>query len=98
MELQGPLHGGPSFSPKTNSDYPFGLKERLGIQLSAEARMRVTRFLLLMCVACTACSRESDVTAMRLKPSYLISDAVHEGGTPGFYFLPPMVSQPSVSG
>jgi len=28
----------------------------------------------------------------------MISDAVHEGGTSGFFFLPPMVAQPTVSG
>jgi hypothetical protein len=31
-------------------------------------------------------------------PSRVISDAAHAGAVPGFYFLPPMVPQPSYSG
>ena len=31
-------------------------------------------------------------------PAFEISDAVHSAGTAGFYFLPPMVGQPTVSG
>jgi hypothetical protein len=31
-------------------------------------------------------------------PSHVISDAAHAGAVPGFYFLPPMVPQPSYSG
>ena len=31
-------------------------------------------------------------------PSFVISDAVHSSGTKGFFFLPPMVSQPSTTG
>lgn len=31
-------------------------------------------------------------------PSFTISDAVHSAGTPGFYFLPPMVTAPTASG
>ncbi len=56
--------------------------------------------LAALAVVVAACTRESDPTALRLplKPSFLISDAVHDGGTPGFYFLPPMVSQPTFSG
>jgi hypothetical protein len=31
-------------------------------------------------------------------PSFAISDAVHDGGTAGFYFLPPMVPNPTPTG
>jgi hypothetical protein len=33
-----------------------------------------------------------------LGPDFAISDAAHSGGTPGFFFLPPMVPQPAVTG
>ena len=33
-----------------------------------------------------------------MAPEFAISDGVHDGGTPGFYFLPPMVAQPTFSG
>ena len=49
-----------------------------------------------------ACERSADngtpraqVTAQR---SALILDAAHGGGTPGFYFLPPMVDNPGAQG
>src|SRR5712664_781435 len=45
-----------------------------------------------------ACASGDRPTAPRLGPEFAISDGVHEGRTPGFYFLPPMVSQPTVSG
>lgn len=46
----------------------------------------------------TACSPSDRTTAPTSKPEFAISDAVHEGGTQGFYFLPPMVAQPAFSG
>jgi len=46
----------------------------------------------------TACWSSARPTAPRSRPEFAISDAVHEGGTPGFYFLPPMVTQPTFSG
>src|SRR5947208_992819 len=45
-----------------------------------------------------ACASGDRPTALRSGPEFAISDAVHEGGTPGFYFLPPMVAQPPFSG
>src|SRR6266496_3398539 len=45
-----------------------------------------------------ACASGDRPTAPRPGPEFAISDAVHEGGTPGFYFLPPMVAQPPFSG
>src|SRR5713101_1120844 len=50
----------------------------------------------LVVVGCAG--RDVRPTAPMIGPEFAISDAVHEGGTPGFYFLPPMVSQPTVSG
>lgn len=53
--------------------------------------------LLLAVAACTG-----DVTAPAAPgeagPSETISDAAHAGTVPGFYFLPPMVPNPSYSG
>src|SRR6266566_3515679 len=45
-----------------------------------------------------ACASGDRPTAPRPGPEFAISDGVHEGGTPGFFFLPPMVAQPTVSG
>src|SRR6266516_4230931 len=45
-----------------------------------------------------ACASGDRPTAPRLGPEFAISDGVHESGTPGFYFLPPMVAQPPFSG
>src|SRR5437899_2325696 len=45
-----------------------------------------------------ACASGDRPTAPRPGPEFAISDGVHEGGTPGFYFLPPMVAQPAFSG
>src|SRR6266550_2754875 len=45
-----------------------------------------------------ACASGDRPTAPRPGPEFAISDGVHESGTPGFYFLPPMVAQPAFSG
>src|SRR5437870_1165950 len=45
-----------------------------------------------------ACSSGDRPTAPRPGPEFAISDGVHESGTPGFYFLPPMVALPTSSG
>src|SRR5439155_1150476 len=45
-----------------------------------------------------ACASGDRPTAPRPGPEFAISDGVHEGGTPGFYFLPPVVAQPTFSG
>src|SRR5256885_337312 len=50
---------------------------------------------LLIAEACVSGDRP---TAPRFGPEFAISDGVHEFGTPGFYFLPPMVAQPAFSG
>ncbi|HEX6750724.1 MAG TPA: Ig-like domain-containing protein [Longimicrobium sp.] len=51
---------------------------------------------VLAVAACTADSRSP--TAPGEGPSKTISDAAHSGVVPGFYFLPPLVPQPSYSG
>lgn len=53
-------------------------------------------FTSLLIVA--GCSSSDRTTAPFARPEFAISDAVHEGGTPGFFFLPPMVAQPTFSG
>src|SRR5690349_24268750 len=58
---------------------------------------RVTRLVPALAIL-NACSSSDRPTAPWSRPEFAISDAVHEGGTPGFYFLPPMVTQPTFSG
>ncbi len=48
-------------------------------------------------VAITACSPDTTVDPSPLNPSFLISDGAHSGD-PHFYFLPPMVPNPTFSG
>ena len=64
--------------------------------MTASLSWRLARVLpaLLMLAACVA----DRPTAPRTGPVFDISDAAHEGGTPGFYFLPPIVAQPTFSG
>ncbi|HKV71809.1 MAG TPA: hypothetical protein VJN62_11205 [Gemmatimonadales bacterium] len=46
-----------------------------------------------------SCTRAEPTTAtLRSHVAAVISDAAHDGGTAGFYFLPPMVSQPIIAG
>src|SRR5437899_399944 len=45
-----------------------------------------------------ACASGDRPTAPRPGPEFAISDGAHGSGTPGFYFLPPMVAQPAFSG
>jgi len=58
--------------------------------------LRVVWSVVALSIA--ACSSNDRPTAPRSGPEFAISDAVHEGGRPGFYFLPPMVAQPTFSG
>ena len=55
-----------------------------------------SRLTVLLTVA--ACSSSDRATAPQSHPEFSISDALHEGGTPGFYFLPPMVDHPTFGG
>src|SRR2546422_11529793 len=45
-----------------------------------------------------ACSSDGRPTAPHSRPQFAISDAAHAGAAPGFFFLPPMVPQPTLSG
>ena len=45
-----------------------------------------------------ACASGDRPTAPRFGPEFAISDGAHGSGTQGFYFLPPMVAQPTFSG
>ena len=65
--------------------------------MTVSLRWCVSR-LLTASLFVTACSSGDRPTAPRPGPEFAISDAVHEGGTPGFYFLPPMVAQPTFGG
>src|SRR6266568_9418668 len=59
----------------------------------------ISRIALLCGIVVLAASCADQREATRLVgPEAMISDAVHEGGTSGFFFLPPMVAQPTVSG
>src|SRR2546425_1239584 len=49
-------------------------------------------------LAVAACSSDRHPTAPGPRPAFDISDAVHGGGTPGFFFLPPLVAQPTTGG
>jgi len=49
-------------------------------------------------LAVAACSADSSSPLAPDAPRATISDAAHAGAVPGFYFLPPMVQQPTVSG
>jgi hypothetical protein len=51
---------------------------------------------ILVAAACTADAISP--TAPTAGPRETISDAAHSGAVPGFYFLPPMVPQPTYSG
>jgi len=49
-------------------------------------------------LAVAACSSDRHLTAPGTRPAFDISDARHGGGTPGFFFLPPLVAQPTTGG
>src|SRR2546426_1034637 len=49
-------------------------------------------------LAVAACSSDRNPTAPRNRPEFAISDGAHQGGTPGFFFLPPLVAQPATGG
>ena len=53
--------------------------------------------LLPATLAFIACSERRDAGGPAA-PAALISDAGHDGGTPGFFFLPPLVTHVSPSG
>ena len=53
--------------------------------------------LLASLLAVAACSSDGTPTAPRNLPEFDISDAAHQGGTPGFFFLPPLVALPTTT-
>src|SRR5438093_12017440 len=53
-------------------------------------------FSSLLIVA--ACSSDGRPTGLYSRPQFAISDAAHAGAAPGFFVLPPMVPQPTLSG
>src|SRR5260370_12696303 len=53
---------------------------------------------LSLAAVVAACSPGDRATAPRTGPEFAVADAGHQGGTPGFFFLPPMVAQPLFSG
>ena len=55
------------------------------------------RWVLAVPILAVAACLAGDKSEL-LGPNFAISDALHSGGTPGFFFLPPMVSQPAVTG
>lgn len=61
--------------------------------------LRLKRAVAVAAVlAVAACSADSKSPLAPDVPRPTISDAAHAGAVPGFYFLPPMVQQPSYSG
>src|SRR5207244_1053044 len=53
-------------------------------------------FSSLLIVA--ACSSDGRPTGPDSRPQFAISDAAHAGAAPGFFFLAPIVPQPTLSG
>jgi len=61
----------------------------------------MSRHLIVACLgllAATGCQQVGPEPAPSRSGGALISDAAHGGGTAGFYWLPPMVAAPQVSG
>jgi N-acetylneuraminic acid mutarotase len=59
-------------------------------------RARIKSLVVLCLVGCS--TESTGPVAIPIDPSAAISDAVHSAGTDGFYFLPPIVSNPGVAG
>src|SRR5438552_7737169 len=68
-----------------------------GCKMAVSLTCRLARLVAALLIV-EACASGDRPTAPRSRPEFAISDAVHEGGTPGFYFLPPMVALPTFSG
>ncbi|MEO7503427.1 MAG: hypothetical protein ABIW94_12385, partial [Gemmatimonadaceae bacterium] len=54
--------------------------------------------VVLVAIACTKEILAPDSSPMPESPSQVVSDGGHGGGNPHFFFLPPLVAQPTVSG
>lgn len=53
---------------------------------------------LMASVAIAGCGAETPSAPPPVPPGFMISDAVHSGGKPHFFFLPPMVQAPAPTG
>src|SRR5262245_7243526 len=54
---------------------------------------------IAICLYSISCLDQPDVTAPASgRPAFTISDALHSAGNRHFYFLPPIVSQPTTAG
>lgn len=58
----------------------------------------LSAFALAACADGSRLSGPADMMNAPPAPSRSISDAAHNGGTAGFYFLPPLVAQPGDTG
>ena len=56
------------------------------------------RWVFSSLIVVAACSSADRPTAPRNRPQFDISDAAHLAGTAGFFFLPPIVALPAVTG
>jgi alpha-tubulin suppressor-like RCC1 family protein len=65
----------------------------MAVSLTSRVAWLVSALLIV-----EACASGDRPTAPRFGPAFAISDAVHANGTAGFYFLPPIVAQPTFSG
>jgi phenolic acid decarboxylase len=60
--------------------------------------LRQLAFLSLIAVGISACENSTAPVPAGSGPQFAISDGVHTAGNAHFFFLPPMVSDPTVSG
>jgi len=67
--------------------------------MAVSRRCRLASLVPVLLIAgAGACASADRPTAPRFGPEFAISDGAHGSGTPGFYFLPPVVAQPTFSG
>src|SRR6267378_2640597 len=67
--------------------------------MAVSLRCRLASLVRILLIAGVgACASADRPTAPRFGPEFAISDGAHGSGTAGFYFLPPMVAQPTFGG
>src|SRR6267143_5113073 len=67
--------------------------------MAVSLRCRLASLVRILLIAGVgACASAERPTAPRFGPEFAISDGAHGSGTAGFYFLPPMVAQPTFGG
>lgn len=59
---------------------------------------RLPRSSALLALGALACSQDRPIPTAPTNPVFVISDARHSSGNAHFYFLPPLVPQPTTSG